>query len=111
MIAPPERKRPADEAGRGVDQQIAFAQALYGTGETAARAGYCGISPPPSLPAPRDPAIIARDLRSAAECLADLADNFELGHLNEATLASADRLLVGAGRLIVELRQRKGAAA
>lgn len=106
MNAPPERKRPADEAGRGVDQQIAFAQALYGTSETAARAGYCGIAPPPTPPASRDPAVIARDLRSAAECLGKLAESFELGHVNEATLAGADRLLVGASRLIVELRQR-----
>lgn len=106
MNAPPERKRPADKAGRGVDQQIAFAQALYGTSETAARAGYCGISPPPAPPVPREPTAIAGDLRSAAECLGKLADSFELGHVNEARLAAADRLLVGASRLIIELRQR-----
>jgi hypothetical protein len=105
MNAPPTRQRPAG-TGRDVAQQIELARQLYGTSETAARAGYCGITPPAAPPPQRDPALIARDLRSAAECLGNLADSFERGHVNEASLAGADRLLIGASRLIVELRQR-----
>ncbi|HKZ10393.1 MAG TPA: hypothetical protein VJL61_06775 [Rhodanobacteraceae bacterium] len=108
MSAPQIRRSPRGGASFEVDQRIELAQQLYGTSEAAARAGYCGVAPPPAQPTPRDPAVIASDLRSAAGCLGDLADNFELGHVNEITLSSADRLLIGAGRLIMELRQRKG---
>lgn len=79
---------------------------MTGANELATRAGYCGITRPSAPPLPRDAESIARDLRSAAKCLGDLADNFELGHINEITLAGADRLLVGASRLIIELRMR-----
>lgn len=77
--------------------------------EIAAQDGYHGVIRPSAPPLPRDAQSIAHDLRSAAECLGDLADNFELGHINEITLAGADRLLVGASRLIVELRMRERA--
>lgn len=103
-----KRRTPAGGPGREVEHEHQLESRLYAVGEVAARAGYCGVTLPPAPPAPRDPTLIARDLRAAAECLGDLADNFELGHVNEITLGGADRLLVGAGRLIVELRQRKG---
>lgn len=38
--------------------------------------------------------------------LADLAELIGAEHFDAQTLANADALLVGAGRLIVELRQR-----
>lgn len=104
-----KRRTPAGGPALEVEHQIEFARQLYGTRETAARAGYCGIARPPTAPAPRDPAVIARDLRHAAEYLAGLAGDFETGGISTATLAGADRLLVGAGRLILELRARGSA--
>lgn len=66
----------------------------------------CGCHPPNLAPLPRDSLTIARDLYHAAEHLADIAEGFATGACDNATLSSADALLVGAGRLIVELRQR-----
>lgn len=61
---------------------------------------------PNLAPAGRDPLTVARDLYHAAEHLAELAEDFAAGVFDTVTLTRADALLVGAGRLIVELRQR-----
>lgn len=108
MTAPQTRQRPAG-TGREVAEQIELAQQLYGTRECTARAGYRGAALPPTLPSPRDPAAIARDLHAASGHLADLAELIGAEHFDTQTLTNADALLVGAGRLIVELRAR-GAA-
>ncbi|HLI17443.1 MAG TPA: hypothetical protein VKV22_04130, partial [Rhodanobacteraceae bacterium] len=89
-----------------VAEQIELAQQLYGTGERAARAGYRGAALPPRSPSPRDPIAIARDLHAASGHLADLAELIGAEHFDAATLTNADALLVGAGRLICELRAR-----
>lgn len=106
MASPQTRRSPRGGAGFEVDQQIGFARQLYGTGERAARAGYCGVALPPTSPTPRDPTAIARDLHAASGHLADLAELIGAEHFDAQTLTSADALLVGAGRLICELRQR-----
>lgn len=68
---------------------------------------YHGTTPPPTVPAPREPLLIARDLYAAAEHLADLAEVIASERIDIETLSAADRLLAGIGRLIVELRQRQ----
>lgn len=105
MNAPPERKRPADEAGRGVDQQIAFAQRLYGDAERSARDGYRGTPAPREAPAQRDYATIAVDLAAAAGRLRALAGGIRLGGPTPEALADADRTVIGCGALLRELRQ------
>lgn len=107
MNAPQTRQRPAG-TGREVEKQIAGLRQLYGTSESAARNGYRGVALPPAQPAPRAPAVIAQELYSAAEHLADLAEVVAAELFDTSTLSSADALLIGCGRLIVELRQRKG---
>lgn len=69
-------------------------------------ANACGIASPKLAPTPRDPLTIACDLHQAAEHLAEMAEDFAAGAFDRVTLSSADALLVGAGRLILELRQR-----
>lgn len=59
------------------------------------------------LPAPRDQRTIAGELYQAAERLADMAEILAAGVIADATLAAADALLVGCGRLITELRQQR----
>lgn len=100
------RRSPRGGAGFEVDQQIGFARQLYGTSERAARAGYRGAALPPTPPPSRDPATIARDLHAASGHLADLAELISVEHFDAQTLTNADTLLVGAGRLICELRAR-----
>jgi hypothetical protein len=106
MNTPQTRRSPRGGASFEVDQQIGFARQLYGTSESAARAGYRGATRSPTRPSPRDPAAIARDLHVVSGHLADLAELIGAEHFDAQTLANADALLVGAGRLIVELRQR-----
>lgn len=106
------RQRPAG-TGREVEQQIELAAQLYGTthAEATARDGYTGTTPPKAAPMPRDPLTIAGELYQAAECLADLAEDFAAGVFDARALSSADALLVGCGRLVCELRQRQGVRA
>lgn len=75
---------------------------------STARGFYHGTTPPSPAPAPRDPLAISRELYAAAECLADMAEDFVAGEYDACTLSSADALLVGCGRLVCELRQRRG---
>lgn len=105
MTAPQIRQRPAG-TGREVAEQIELARQLYGTSEGAARAGYRGAASLPTRPSPRDPTAIARDLHAASGHLAGLAELIGVEHFDAQTLTSADALLVGAGRLICELRAR-----
>jgi hypothetical protein len=109
MDSPQTRRSPRGGASFEVDQQIGFARQLYGTGERAARAGYRGAALPPTRLPSRDPAAIAQDLHAASGHLADLAELIGAEHFDAQTLTNADALLVGAGRLICELRAR-GAA-
>ena len=76
---------------------------------STARGFYHGITPPPSAPAARDPLTIAGEMHQAAECLADLAEDFAAGVYDARALSSADALLIGCGRLVCELRQRREA--
>ena len=55
---------------------------------------YCGCMPNPA-PAARDPLTVASELYQAAECLADLAEDFAAGEYDARALSSADALLVG----------------
>lgn len=68
---------------------------------------YCGCTPPNPAPSPRDPLTIAGELYIAAECLADLAEDFAGGAFDDRALSSADALLIGCGRLVCELRARR----
>lgn len=106
MNAPQTRRSPRGGAGFEVDQQIGFARQLYGDADRAARAGYRGATRSPAASSPRDPAAIARDLRAASGHLADLADLIGAEQFDGQTLTNADALVVGAGRLICELRRR-----
>lgn len=99
------RLRPAG-TGREVAKQIELAQQLYGSSERSARAGYRGAAFQPTRLPSRDPAAIAQDLHAASGHLADLAELIGAEHFDAQTLTSADALLVGAGRLICELRAR-----
>lgn len=108
MDGPLTRQRPAG-TGRDVAEQIELARQLYGSGESAARAGYRGAIRSPARPSPRDPAAIARDLHAASGHLADLAELIGAEHFDAQTLTSADALLVGTSRLICELRARGSA--
>lgn len=76
---------------------------MDGAHELASR-NYRGITPPPAPPAPRDVCIIISELRCAGLALAEVADRLEVFPTGIA-LASADTLITGAGRLLVELRQ------
>ena len=100
------RRSPRGGASFEVDQQIELAQQLYGTNEAVARAGYRGTTRPPTRPSPRDPLAIAHDLYAAAEHLADMAEDYAAGVYDQRALSSTDALLVGCGRLVLELRQR-----
>lgn len=96
MIAPQIRQRPAlAGVGREVD-----------TAKQVAHGFYHGVSVPNAAPTPRDPASVGADLYGAAEALFALAGQFCAGVITENALSSADRLLVGTSRLILELRQR-----
>ena len=106
MDSPQTRRSPRGGASFEVDHQIGFARQLYGDAERAARAGYRGEARLPTPPTPRDPVAIARDLHAASGHLADLAELIGAEHFDAQTLTNADALLVGAGRLICELRQR-----
>ncbi|HJR14258.1 MAG TPA: hypothetical protein VJ833_10210 [Rhodanobacteraceae bacterium] len=106
MDGPQIRRSPRGGASFEVDQQIGFARQLYGDAERTARAGYRGATRSPALPSPGDPAAIARDLHAASGHLAALAELIGAEHFDAQTLTNADALLVGAGRLICELRQR-----
>lgn len=99
------RLRPAG-TGREVAKQIELTQQLYRTRERTARAGYHGAALPPTSPTPRNPIAIARDLRAASGHLADLAELIGAESFDAQTLTNADALLVGASRLICELRAR-----
>lgn len=105
MDGPQTRQRPAG-TGREVAEQIELARQLYGTSECAARAGYRGATRSPTPPSPRDPMVIARDLHAASGHLADLAELIGAEHFDAQTLTNADALLIGCGRLVIELRQR-----
>lgn len=97
-------KTPA--GGRGLQdyaKRCELAAQLYGN----PRGGYHGVTPPNPAPAPRDPLTIASELYQAAECMADLAEDFAAGEYDARALSSADALLVGCGRLVCELRQRR----
>lgn len=98
-----KQRRPAVEAGRQVEQQIALASTAY----TKNGVPQSGITARPLAPLPRDRFSIARDLRCAAEALAEVAERVADG---EAVTSTADALLVGAGRLVTELRARGGTA-
>ena len=106
MDAAQTRRSPRGGAGFEVDQQIGFAHQLYGTRECTARAGYHGTALPPTSPTPRTTEAIARDLRAASGHLADLAELIGAESFDAQTLTNADALLVGASRLICELRAR-----
>jgi len=106
MDSPQTRRSPRGGASFEVDQQIGFARQLYGTRDCAARAGYHGTALPRTRLPSRDPTAIARDLHAASGHLADLAELIGTEHFDAQTLTSADALLVGAGRLICELRAR-----
>lgn len=96
-------KTPA--GGRGLHdyaQHCELAAQLYGN----PHGGYHGVTPPNPAPAPRDTLTIASELYQAAECMADLAEDFAAGEYDARALSSADALLVGCGRLVCELRQR-----
>lgn len=103
-------KTPAGGRGlRDYAKHTELAAQLYGTapaGSTTARAGYHGIRRPHEARSPRDPLTIAGELYAAAECLADLAEDFAAGEYDARALSSADALLIGCGRLVCELRQR-----
>lgn len=107
MSAPQTRQRPAG-TGREVEQQIALARRLYGSGRdsTSARARYRGTTPPPTAPTPRDSAAIAADLAEAATRLRAIAGGIRLGGPTPGALADADGTVTGCGRLVAELRQR-----
>lgn len=70
------------------------------------REGYHGITVPTVPPSPRNPLAIAHDLYAAAEHLADMAEDYAAGVYDQRALSSTDALLVGCGRLVLELRQR-----
>jgi hypothetical protein len=106
MSASQTRRSPRGGSGFEADQQIGFARQLYGDAERTARAGYRGEARLPTPPTPRDPVAIARDLHAASDHLADLAELIGAECFDAQTLTNADALLVGAGRLICELRQR-----
>ncbi|MGH8125979.1 MAG: hypothetical protein ACREPK_09060 [Rhodanobacteraceae bacterium] len=106
MNGPQTRRSPRGGASFEVDQQIDFARQLYGDAERAARAGYRGATLVRTPPSPRDPVAIARDLHAASGHLAALAELIGAERFNAQTLTNADALLVGAGRLICELRAR-----
>lgn len=106
MDGPQIRRSPRGGASFEVDQQIGFAQQLYGDAERTARASYRGATRLSTTPLSREPAAIARDLLAASGHLADLAELVGAEHFDAQTLTNADALLVGAGRLICELRQR-----
>lgn len=94
-----------DAGGRRGFQDHAYLDALrqlYGKPRS-----YCGCTPPNTTPAPRDPLTIAGELYQAAECLADLAEDFAAGEYDARALSSADALLIGCGRLVCELRARR----
>lgn len=96
-------KTPA--GGRGLQdyaKRCELAAQLYGKPRS-----YCGCTPPNPAPAPRDPLTIAHELYAAAECLADLAEDFAAGEYDARALSSADALLIGCGRLVCELRARR----
>jgi hypothetical protein len=76
----------------------------------AVRKGYHGVTPVSIAAAPRHPLTIARELYSAAECLEGIAEDFAGGAIDERELSAVDRMLVGMGRLIMELRIRQGAS-
>ncbi len=97
MNAVHTRPRPV-AAGREVD-----------TAMQTAREAYHGITTKTVTPAPRHPLTIARELHSAAECLQGIAEDFAGGAIDERELSAVDRMLVGMGRLITELRLRQGA--
>lgn len=97
MSAVQTRQRPA-ATGREVDTAL-----------QTVRQDYHGTTPETVTPAPCNLLTIAGELYSAADALADMAEGFAAGVLDARGLSAADRLLVGTGRLIVELRQRQGA--
>jgi hypothetical protein len=91
------RPRPAG-TGREVDTAL-----------QAVSKAYHGATPASIVPTPRHPLTVARELRSAAECLEGIAEDFAAGAIDERELSAVDRMLVGMGRLIMELRMRQGA--
>jgi len=99
------RRSPRGGAGFEVEQQIELAQQLYGDAERNARAGYVGMPQRNVAAAPRHYAEVAHDLAEAATQLRAMAGGIRLGGPNVETIAAADRIVTGCGRLIVELRQ------
>lgn len=97
MNAAQTRPRPAG-TGREVDTSM----------QTVCKA-YHGAAAVAMAPAPRHPLTIARELHGAAECLQGIAEDFAGGAIDERELSAVDRMLVGMGRLIMELRLRQGA--
>lgn len=79
------------------------------TAKQTVRTGYHRASPVSIAPAPRHQLTIARELYSAAECLTNIAEDFAGGAIDARELSSVDRMLVGMGRLIIELRLRQEA--
>lgn len=75
-----------------------------------ARGLYHGFTPPAAARKARDTFTIASELAAAADALGDLSARFSAGAFTGRDLATADALLVGAGRLLGELRQRQGGA-
>jgi len=105
MSGPQKQRSPRGDAGFEVDQQIGFAQQLYGDAERNARAGYIGTTRRNIAAAPRHYAEVAHDLAEAATQLRAMAGGIRLGGSTPAAIADADRIVTGCGRLIVELRQ------
>jgi hypothetical protein len=96
---------------QGFAKHNELAAQFYGTAPAdsiAARAGYHGIRRPHTARPARDPLTIADELYQAAECLADLAEDFAAGSYEASALSAADARLVGCGRLVCELWQRRG---
>lgn len=69
-------------------------------------APVCGITPPRTAPAPRDPATVAAELGRAADHLRHIAGSLATGITGDL-ITEAATATVGIGRLLVELRQTK----
>lgn len=74
---------------------------------------FCGIDRPKPAPKPRDAATIAAEIRRAANHLEFIAIDIGAGAgagVTAAAITEADQVVVGLGRLLVELRIREDGA-